>query len=96
LDQSASLDNQVRIFQGNIGAAPICKQFEAPDFIDDASLRSRAKQVPHPMRHNERPLRRLERFDTLKHTDGYAFTGKQRGCKKAGGGTADYGDVLVA
>jgi len=75
LDQSAPLDNQVWMFQGNIGATPIRKQLEAPDFVDDASPCCGAEQVPHAMRNDESPLRRLERFNALKHAHGYAFTG---------------------
>jgi hypothetical protein len=95
LDQSAPLDNQVRMFQGNIRATPIREQFEAPDLVDDASLRSRAKQVPHPMRYDKRPRCRLECFNALEHAHGYAFTGQQSGCKKSSGGPANYGDVLI-
>ena len=75
LDQSAPLDYQVRMFQGNVGAASIRKQLEASDFVDDASLRRAPEQVSHSIRNDQRALRRLERFDALEHANGYAFTG---------------------
>src|SRR5271170_1630279 len=78
LYQSPPLDNQIRLLQFKSRRPPIRKKLEPPNLVNNTSFRRAPQQRAHPVRHNQRPLRRLQRLDPLVHPHSHALPRQHR------------------
>src|SRR5690348_11059789 len=84
-NQPRTLDNQVRLLEGNLRGTAVGEKFKAADFVDDAVLGHRRHLCAEMIRNNQSAGRRLQPWFGFQYANrapaaGYAGGGKESGC----------------
>src|SRR5882724_346546 len=95
-NQARALNDEVRLRQRHLRRAPVGKQFESPNFIDDAFARRSPHLTSEVIGDDQRARRGFELRLRFQHTDPASATRHARRRKQSGCGTPDDDDFPFA